>query len=114
MLSSPGEIFAMEDNDNDHDDHDDDDDDNNDAKTSDATNGFDCSGEEGGGGGLLGEEECEVEDRELSIAVVAAAANANPQPASSIILDKMHGGEAHERVREHHRHLCFYFFRQQR
>ena len=77
--------------------------------TGDTTNGFDgiygyersldgydddgvCSGEEGGGGwGLLGEEECKVEDREWSIAVVAAADNANPQPASSIVLDKMPG-----------------------
>ena len=43
-------------------------------------------------GGLLGEEKCEVEDREWSVAVVAAAANANPQPAGSIVLDKMPGG----------------------
>ena len=77
--------------------------------TGDTTNGFDgiygyersldgydddgvCSGEEGGGGwGLLGEEECKVEDREWSIAVVAAADNANPQPAGSIVLDKTPG-----------------------
>ena len=52
-----------------------------------------CSGEEGGsGGGLLGEEECKVEDREWSVAVVAAAANANPHPADSDVLDKMPGG----------------------
>ena len=43
-------------------------------------------------GGLLGEEECEVEDREWSIAVVAAAANANPQPAGSVVLNKMPEG----------------------
>ncbi len=41
---------------------------------------------------MLGEEECEVEDREWSIAVVAAAANANPQPAGSVVLNKMPGG----------------------
>jgi hypothetical protein len=78
--------------------------------TGDATNGFDslygyerpldgyddddvCSGEESGGrGGLLGEEECEVEDREWSVAVVAAATNANPHPAGSVVLDKTPGG----------------------
>ena len=43
-------------------------------------------------GGLLGEEECEVEDREWSVAVVAAATNANPQTARSLILNKMPGG----------------------
>ncbi len=43
-------------------------------------------------GGLLGEEECEVEDREWSVAVIAAAVNANPQPAGSVVLDKMPGG----------------------
>ncbi len=76
----------------------------------DATNGFDglygyerplneydgddvCSREEsGGGGGVLGEEECEVEDREWSVAVIAAAANANPQPAGSVVLNKTPGG----------------------
>jgi hypothetical protein len=43
---------------------------------------------------VFGEEECEVEDREWPIAIVAAAAaaNANPQPAGSIVLDKTHGG----------------------
>jgi hypothetical protein len=51
-----------------------------------------CSGEDGSGGwGLLGEEECKVEDWEWSIAVVAAADNANPQPAGSIVLDKTPG-----------------------
>ena len=44
------------------------------------------------GGGGLGEEECEVEDREWSVAIVAAATNANPQPAGSIVLDKTPGG----------------------
>ncbi len=43
-------------------------------------------------GGVVGEEECEVEDREWSVAVIAAAANANPQPAGSVILDKTPGG----------------------
>jgi hypothetical protein len=43
-------------------------------------------------GGLLGEEECEVEDREWSITIIAAAANANPQPTSSVVLDKTPGG----------------------
>jgi hypothetical protein len=32
-----------------------------------------------------------MDDREWSVAVVAAAANANPQPAGSIILDKTTG-----------------------
>ena len=36
-------------------------------------------GERRWGGGLFGEEECEVEDREWSVAKVAAAANANPR-----------------------------------
>ena len=40
----------------------------------------------------LGEDECEVEDREWSLAVVPAAANANPQPAGSVVLDKTPGG----------------------
>jgi hypothetical protein len=43
-------------------------------------------------GGLLGEDECEVEDREWSVAVVAAATNVNPQPAGSVVLDKTPGG----------------------
>ena len=43
-------------------------------------------------GGVLGEEECEVEDREWSVAVIAAAANANPQPAGSVVLNKTPGG----------------------
>ena len=43
-------------------------------------------------GGVVGEEECEVEDREWSVAVIAAAANANPQSAGSVVLDKMPGG----------------------
>ncbi len=41
---------------------------------------------------MLGDKECKVEDREWSVAVVAAAANANPQLADSVILDKMPGG----------------------
>ena len=49
-------------------------------------------GEELQWGGLLGEEECEVEDREWSVAVVAAAANADPQPAGSVVLNKKPGG----------------------
>ena len=32
-----------------------------------------------------------MDDREWSVAVVAAAANANPQPAGSVILDKTTG-----------------------
>jgi hypothetical protein len=40
---------------------------------------------------LLGEEECKVEDREWSIAVITAAAHANPQPTGSIVLDKTPG-----------------------
>ena len=77
--------------------------------TGDATNGFGglygyersldgydddgiCSREKGSGGwGLLGEEECKVEDREWSITIIAAADNANPQPAGSIILNKTPG-----------------------
>jgi hypothetical protein len=43
-------------------------------------------------GELLGEEECKVEDREWSVAVIAAATNANPQPAGSLVLDKTPGG----------------------
>ena len=66
------------------------------------------------GGVLLGEEECEVEDRERSVTVVAAAANANPQPAGSVVLNEEAWGEAHERVQEHRCCLCFFFFRQQR
>ncbi len=76
--------------------------------TGDATNGFDglygykrpldeynddnmCSGEESGSGGVGREEECKVEDREWSVAIIAAAANANPQPTGSIVLDKTPG-----------------------
>jgi hypothetical protein len=41
---------------------------------------------------LLGEEDCEVENREWSVAFVAAATNANPQSAASVFLDKTPGG----------------------
>ena len=43
-------------------------------------------------GALLGEKECEVENKEWSVTVVAAAANAIPQPAGSVVLDKTPGG----------------------
>jgi len=43
-------------------------------------------------GGLIEEEECEVEEREWSDAVIAAAANANPQPTDSVVLDETLGG----------------------